>query len=163
RVPRVGCREAVDALEEARDLPEREERMRDRRVAPIEHPPLRAAEIDVHVVEVVVLDARRYAATGELGAQYGEGRRERTQAVDLPALQRERSVGELVVARRERLRPPVRHAVREMFLRVVRLADLKLGVPRQYVEPDLRRIAFTKRSARVCEEQPRALFVVCED
>jgi hypothetical protein len=76
REPRVSRREAGALLEEAEGDNQRRERMTDRGVAPVEHPQVLAARVQVRVVEVVVLDRLRHVEGCELHAQLREPRRE---------------------------------------------------------------------------------------
>jgi hypothetical protein len=164
REPRIVRGQRVDLFEEPERDDERRKGMRDRRVAPVEHAQPLATRIDVRVVEVIVLQRLGHAVGSELVAQLSEARGELAQQADLVLLERQRTLQQVFVSRRQRRKPQVGDAVCEVVVRMRGLAALELGVLRQCNEPRLRRVAeHADRRPRVGEEEPGALLVVAED
>src|ERR687887_2262122 len=133
--PRVTRPQLIEFLEEAERHDQGRERMRDRRVSPVEEPEPLVLDVEVGHVEVVVLDRLRQFVSGELRAQLLEPRCEPAQPLDLLALQRQIPAKERIEAGRKGRYPKVRDAVREVIVRVGRLAPLELGVAGEREEP----------------------------
>src|SRR5262249_36197920 len=106
REPRIARRQVVDLLQEPERDTERCEGVRDRRVAPIEEAQPLTLCVDVRRVEVVVLNRLRYIVCGELAAQLHEAPPELAQPADLVELERQITLQEVLVARRQRCKPP---------------------------------------------------------
>ena len=104
-------------LEEAEGDDERDERVRDRRVAPVEDAQPLALRVDVRHVEVVVLDRlrRRRARRARRTARAKRGANAR-KPVDLVASSGSSRRSEVLVARRQRRDPQVGDAVREVVV-----------------------------------------------
>jgi hypothetical protein len=122
--------EACDLLEETERYDERRGRVRDRRIAPVEHAKLRALRVDVRHVQVVMLN-RFWDVVGiELVAELREASRERAQPIDLLGLERQLALQEVIEARGQRRDAQVRDTVHEVVMRVFGLFALELGVAR---------------------------------
>jgi len=166
--PGVVRGEAVDLLEEPERHDERRERMRDRRVSPVEDAQAVVQCVHIRHVQVVVLDRIGDAVRVELGAELGKTRCKRAQRGEVLAFARERLLEEAFELLRQGCEPEVGDAVGEVVLGVRHLAPLELGVEREQLEPRLRRIAHglipegADRHAGVGEQQPGSFLVVGE-
>src|SRR5207247_1898045 len=76
RKPRARGRQSVHLLEEPECNEEGREGVRDRGITPVDHAQSIALAVEVGQVEVVVLDRRRDAVRGQLGAELREARNE---------------------------------------------------------------------------------------
>src|SRR5439155_945152 len=128
REPRVARRQFVELLEEAEGNDERRKRVRDRRIAPVQHPQPLASSKDICHVQVVVLNRLGHLACGQFAAQLRKAWGKLPEPVDLMTVERQVTVQQIVVARRPRRDSQIRYSVCEVIANVWRLAALELGV-----------------------------------
>src|SRR3954451_13318837 len=134
--------------------------MRDARVAPVEDPEDSSVVEDVAEVQIVVLDRVRDTRLCELVAQREESRGQRAEALAVGSAEWKVSPCEVVVALGEYLEAHVWHTIREVLVRVSRLAALELRVPGQEQVPRLRPVAVDAEGRpRVLEQDPAPRLV----
>lgn len=156
--PGVRGIETAALLEKAECHDERDEWMRERRVAPVGDPEVVSVHERVRVVEVVVLDSCGKTVTGELLAQRLETRCVVAQSRSLVRFERQLGRGELVVELGPTGKRPVWDRARN-----ARVA-LELGVSREKPPPELRRVAEPPEGrAGVRGQEPASRGVARED
>ena len=79
-------------------------------------------------MQIVVLNRLRHLIRGQFAAQLRETRGELSEPADLICVERQVACQKVVVARRPRRAPQVRHPVREVLVHVGGLAALELGI-----------------------------------